>query len=141
RHALTALVGLWVGVAVATATRAANVGARGAIGTVSSPLAQRSEPSLQIHWSAPVTLEWGIGQAPVIIERDLVVALAALDQQVDRRAAVMRCPDRLAETVVRILPSVDREDHRARGGAGLEHRPAPGDRADPPALADRGADR
>src|SRR5437868_10076044 len=53
----------------------------------------------------------------------------------------MRGADRLAEAVVRILPAVHSNDAGADRGAGLEHRPAPLDRRDPSALADRGADR
>src|SRR4051812_43666002 len=53
----------------------------------------------------------------------------------------MRGADRLAEPVVRILPAVHSDYAGADRGAGLEHRPAPLDRGDPSALADRGTDR
>src|SRR3954471_3289182 len=76
----------------------------------------------------------------MIIERDLAVAVAALDQQADRIAAAMGGGDRPAEEVVRILLAVDGDDRRPGGGADVEHRRIPGDPADPPALADHRPD-
>ena len=76
----------------------------------------------------------------MIIERDLAIAVAALDQQADRIAAGVGGGDGAAEQVVGILLAAHRDDRRPRGGADVEHRRIPGHSADPPALADHRSD-